>query len=155
MSEQPRRWTAEHPEGGRVDVDGVEWLACDPYPTWYRWEPDKDTVSGHRLIVGRPTWPTTRELTEVLADVLYDAEVLVRAHRRRPAGRRPYRDQRSPVLTLRTAPSLARRAPGTRGHRRRGTPHRTGCSGCISGRRGGLPRRRRRQRRSRPRRPGG
>lgn len=23
---------------GRLDVDGVEWWACDPYPTWYRWE---------------------------------------------------------------------------------------------------------------------
>lgn len=23
---------------GRLDVNGVEWWACDPYPTWYRWE---------------------------------------------------------------------------------------------------------------------
>lgn len=23
---------------GRLDIDGVEWWACDPYPTWYRWE---------------------------------------------------------------------------------------------------------------------
>jgi hypothetical protein len=23
---------------GRLDVDGVEWWACDPYPTWFRWE---------------------------------------------------------------------------------------------------------------------
>ena len=21
---------------GRYDVNGVEWFACDPYPTWYR-----------------------------------------------------------------------------------------------------------------------
>lgn len=25
-------------EPGRKDLDGVEWWACDPYPTWYRWE---------------------------------------------------------------------------------------------------------------------
>jgi hypothetical protein len=23
---------------GRLDVNGVEWFACDPYPTWFRWE---------------------------------------------------------------------------------------------------------------------
>ena len=23
---------------GRRDVNDVEWWACDPYPTWYRWE---------------------------------------------------------------------------------------------------------------------
>lgn len=23
---------------GRLDADGVRWWACDPYPTWYRWE---------------------------------------------------------------------------------------------------------------------
>lgn len=23
---------------GRKDVNGVEWWACDPYPTWFRWE---------------------------------------------------------------------------------------------------------------------
>lgn len=22
---------------GRVDRDGIEWFACDPYPTWFRW----------------------------------------------------------------------------------------------------------------------
>ncbi len=26
---------------GRFDIDGVEWRACDPYPTWYRWEDSK------------------------------------------------------------------------------------------------------------------
>jgi hypothetical protein len=35
--EEPRRWTSEHPDGGRIDVDGVEWFACDPYPTWFTW----------------------------------------------------------------------------------------------------------------------
>ena len=23
---------------GRFDSEGKEWHACDPYPTWYRWE---------------------------------------------------------------------------------------------------------------------
>lgn len=23
---------------GRLDTDGIVWFACDPYPTWYRWE---------------------------------------------------------------------------------------------------------------------
>lgn len=26
---------------GRLDVNGDEWWACDPYPTWYRWEDGK------------------------------------------------------------------------------------------------------------------
>lgn len=21
-----------------MDTDGIEWFACDPYPTWYRWD---------------------------------------------------------------------------------------------------------------------
>ena len=25
---------------GRLDVNGEEWWACDPYPTWYRWDGD-------------------------------------------------------------------------------------------------------------------
>lgn len=25
-------------EPGRLDINGVEWWACDPYPTWFRWE---------------------------------------------------------------------------------------------------------------------
>lgn len=33
---QPYRGQSEVP--GRLDVNGVEWWACDPYPTWYRWE---------------------------------------------------------------------------------------------------------------------
>ncbi len=23
---------------GRKDIDGIEWWACDPMATWYRWE---------------------------------------------------------------------------------------------------------------------
>lgn len=30
------RWEPGVP--GRLDVNGVEWWACDPYPTWYRWD---------------------------------------------------------------------------------------------------------------------
>ena len=26
------------PGPGKVDNEGVEWFACDPYITWYRWE---------------------------------------------------------------------------------------------------------------------
>lgn len=26
---------------GRLDRDGVEWFACDPYPTWFRWADGK------------------------------------------------------------------------------------------------------------------
>lgn len=34
---EPYRW--DSPETpGRLDVNGVEWWACDPYPTWYRWD---------------------------------------------------------------------------------------------------------------------
>lgn len=46
-----RRWTHGHPDGPRLDVNGVAWEACDPYPTWYRWE-------NGRLIYGRtPRFP--------------------------------------------------------------------------------------------------
>lgn len=30
---------------GRMDVNGEEWWACDPYPTWYRWA-EGDVVHG-------------------------------------------------------------------------------------------------------------
>jgi hypothetical protein len=36
--DEPRRWTSEHPDGPRLDTEGTGWFACDPYPTWYRWE---------------------------------------------------------------------------------------------------------------------
>ena len=45
-----RPWIAGHPDGPRIDVEGVAWFACDPYPLWYRWE-------GERLIKGTPTFP--------------------------------------------------------------------------------------------------
>jgi hypothetical protein len=34
--EEPRRWTRGSGQG-RLDANGVEWFACDPYPYWYRW----------------------------------------------------------------------------------------------------------------------
>jgi hypothetical protein len=27
-----------YPNPGRRDVNGVEWHACGPYPTWFRWD---------------------------------------------------------------------------------------------------------------------
>ena len=41
-SVRPFTW----PGPGRLDSYGVEWWACDPYPTWYRWEGDKLWVRG-------------------------------------------------------------------------------------------------------------
>ena len=35
---------------GRKDVNGVEWWACDPYPTWFRWE-------GGVLYTNPAAWP--------------------------------------------------------------------------------------------------
>lgn len=48
---KPRKWTGGTPGEGRLDVDGVEWFACDPYPTWFRWE-DGDLI----VPEGNVTW---------------------------------------------------------------------------------------------------
>lgn len=37
LNDQP--YTGGNP--GRIDSSGVEWFACSPYPTWYRWEGDE------------------------------------------------------------------------------------------------------------------
>lgn len=37
MDDEPRKWYWESGEG-RLDLEGVEWFTCDPYPTWFRWE---------------------------------------------------------------------------------------------------------------------
>lgn len=40
MSEEelrPFTWGTD----GRLDNDGTVWYACDPYPTWFRWEDGK------------------------------------------------------------------------------------------------------------------
>ena len=55
----PRRFTFEHPGGPRADVHGVLWFACDPYPTWYRW--DDNAVGDDRLIVRSPDFPPLDE----------------------------------------------------------------------------------------------
>jgi hypothetical protein len=34
MTERPYE---DHTKPGRLDINGVEWWACDPYPTWYRY----------------------------------------------------------------------------------------------------------------------
>jgi hypothetical protein len=53
-AEPPEEWEEIRPytDGtqGRTDVDGVVWFACDPYPTWYRWE---NSV----LYTADPVWP--------------------------------------------------------------------------------------------------
>lgn len=36
QNEYPRKY--QYPNPGRLDVEGTEWHACDPYPSWYRWE---------------------------------------------------------------------------------------------------------------------
>lgn len=56
VDDAPKRWTEAHPDGGRIDVDGSVWFACDPYPTWYRWE-DNDGVRSLVLRDGRGGWP--------------------------------------------------------------------------------------------------
>lgn len=40
MAEPYRYMDATTP--GRRDVNGVEWWACDPYPTWFRWDDNGD-----------------------------------------------------------------------------------------------------------------
>lgn len=30
--------------GGRLDVNGVEWFCCDPWPTWYRRGPNERVI---------------------------------------------------------------------------------------------------------------
>lgn len=33
----PIRPFSDRCKPGRVDINGIQWWACDPYPTWYRW----------------------------------------------------------------------------------------------------------------------
>lgn len=40
----------DYTKPGRKDIDGVEWWACDPYPTWYRWE-------NNELFTNPQRWP--------------------------------------------------------------------------------------------------
>lgn len=52
MDERP--YTGGKP--GRVDVNGVEWWACDPYPTWYRRGDDGELITA-MAYEGGVTWP--------------------------------------------------------------------------------------------------
>lgn len=45
------KWTWDSGKG-RLDIDGVEWFACDPYPSWYRYD-----VDGLITPEKEPTWP--------------------------------------------------------------------------------------------------
>ena len=50
-TDRPRPFTSET-GAGRLDADGNEWFACDPYPCWYRWD-------GGRIVQPGPEveWP--------------------------------------------------------------------------------------------------
>lgn len=45
---------------GRLDSNGVRWWACDPYPTWYRWENGTLYTPNPPFVVNsvqqQPTW---------------------------------------------------------------------------------------------------
>lgn len=43
LEDKPRRWTFE--DEPRLDKDGTEWYACDPYPTWFRWTKDRRLIT--------------------------------------------------------------------------------------------------------------
>jgi hypothetical protein len=52
---EDRQYYCGHPDGGLVDVDGVEWFKTDGYSGWYRWE---DQLGGRKLIsLERPEFP--------------------------------------------------------------------------------------------------
>ena len=59
MTDKKYPWSNSN-EPGRMDVDGVEWWACSPYPTWYRW------AEGHKLVrrVASTAPPFMDEITE-------------------------------------------------------------------------------------------
>ena len=68
MSEyKPRQWSTGHPDGGRVDVDGVEWFAGDPYPTWHYWK-DQDLITPRN---GEPVWKDVVHRKGRVNDKLY------------------------------------------------------------------------------------
>jgi len=52
MTDGERHTTRDDP---RLDVNGVEWFACDPYPTWFRWE-NMDTLSGELILGHHVRW---------------------------------------------------------------------------------------------------
>lgn len=48
--EETRQYYYGHPDGGRLDVDGVEWFKTDGYEDWYRW-------NNGELITELPNFP--------------------------------------------------------------------------------------------------
>ncbi len=44
-------YTFEADGSGRFDINGVEWFACDPYPTWFRWEENEE---GEEILYRNP-----------------------------------------------------------------------------------------------------
>lgn len=41
MNENVRQPYRDGNQPGRLDINGIEWWACDPYPTWYRWDDEE------------------------------------------------------------------------------------------------------------------
>jgi hypothetical protein len=66
--EETRRYYGGHPDGGRRDVDGVEWFLTDGYDGWFRWE-------GKALIrKPRPKFPETPEPNDPVLAAIQAAE---------------------------------------------------------------------------------
>lgn len=63
MVTEDRQW-GDPTKPGRVDRDGIEWWACDPYPTWYRWEDGKLHLRGAQAAV----WGDTQWQEEKIED---------------------------------------------------------------------------------------
>lgn len=59
---------------GRLDVNGVEWFACDPYPTWFRWE-DMTTLSG-KLFRNPARWADLPPVDSFTPNPLFPAEAM-------------------------------------------------------------------------------
>ena len=58
------------PNPPRLDVDGVEWWATDPYPLWYRYEGEWGNIDSPR-VAHKPVWPEiekppVREVKQVI-----------------------------------------------------------------------------------------
>lgn len=81
--EEERLWAQHEPyrdvtRPGRLDVNGVEWWACDPYPTWYRWEDGQ-------LFTNHARWPADdphAELAKALAEEAEAEKMLAKARQR-------------------------------------------------------------------------
>ena len=63
-------------EPGRMDVDGVEWWACSPYPTWYRWTEDNKLVRRDPFVTTTLTSNKAAFMDEVTDEMLDKAEAV-------------------------------------------------------------------------------